>query len=153
MTEIRFYHLQTKSLEQALPELLTKALAGGRRILVRCPDKSAAEALNEQLWTFRADAFLPHGTAKDGFADRQPVYLSDPDSDKEGGNPNGADVLIFAGGGDDSDIADFTLCCDVFNGSDETALATARARWKNWSAAGHEVTYWQQTEKGWEKKA
>jgi DNA polymerase-3 subunit chi len=29
----------------------------------------------------------------------------------------------------------------------------ARAHWKTWKEAGHEVTYWQQTDKGWEKKA
>jgi DNA polymerase-3 subunit chi len=148
MTEIRFYHLQTRSIDQALPDLLTKALTAGHRVLVRCADKAAADSLNEQLWTFRPDAFLPHGTAKDGFPERQPVYLSDA-----GGNPNNANVLIFAGGTEDSDIGDFTLCCDIFDGRDETALTQARARWKSWSAAGHDVTYWQQTEKGWEKKA
>ncbi len=148
MTDIRFYHLQTKSIDQALPELLTKALAAGHRVLVRCADKTAVETLNDQLWTFRPDSFLPHGSAKDGHAARQPVYLTESDD-----NPNNANVLILAGGSAADDPAPFALCCDVFDGRDESALAAARARWKAWSAAGHAVTYWQQTEKGWEKKA
>ena len=42
----------------------------------------------------------------------------------------------------------------MFDGRDEDALAEARAKWKAARAAGHAVTYWQQTDTGkWEKKA
>jgi DNA polymerase-3 subunit chi len=40
----------------------------------------------------------------------------------------------------------------MFDGNDEAALAAARARWKAAKEAGHTLTYWQQTEKGWEKR-
>ena len=51
-------------------------------------------------------------------------------------------------------IADFTLCCDFLNGNDDEAVDAGRARWKEYKAAGHAITYWQQTETGgWEQKA
>ena len=54
MTEVRFYHLETKPLEQALPEILTKALEQGRRVVVQVPDKKTAAYLNDKLWKQRA---------------------------------------------------------------------------------------------------
>jgi DNA polymerase-3 subunit chi len=148
MTEVRFYHLRTKRLEQALPEILTKALQGGRRIVVRAPDADAVERLNEQLWTFNADAFLPHGSKTDGFAPDQPVWLTDGDD-----NPNKADVLVLTGGAA-GDPSGFTLCCDMFDGNDEAALAAARTRWKTYKDQGFTVAYWQQNDRGgWDKAA
>ena len=35
---------------------------------------------------------------------------------------------------------------------DPAAVEAARDRWRNAQAAGHSLTYWQQTEAGWEKK-
>jgi DNA polymerase-3 subunit chi len=32
-------------------------------------------------------------------------------------------------------------------------VAAARQRWRQAKEAGHALTYWQQTEKGWEQKA
>jgi DNA polymerase-3 subunit chi len=147
MTEIRFYHLSSKTLEQALPELLTKALSAGHKIIVRAADNRQVENLNELLWTYQPDSFLPHGGAKDGFAARQPVWLTAGDD-----NPNGANVLVLAGGA--GDPSGYTLCCDMFDGQDEQALAAARARWQACKESGHDVTYWQQGDQGgWEKKA
>jgi len=62
MTEIRFYHLQTQTPEAALPQILQKALAGERRIVIRMADDKAVEKLNDLLWTFSASSFLPHGS-------------------------------------------------------------------------------------------
>lgn len=150
MTEVRFYHLTTKTAEQALPEILGKALETGRRAVVRVADEKAAERLCELLWTFRADSFLPHGTKKDGFAADQPVYLTAGDE-----NPNGADMLVLAdiGGAADGAPGGFALCCDLFDGNDPAAVAAARERWKRCREAGCNLTYWRQNERGgWDKK-
>jgi DNA polymerase IIIc chi subunit len=45
----------------------------------------------------------------------------------------------------------------VLDGADsagryEEAVERARGHWKTRKKAGHEVTYWQQTDKGWEQK-
>ena len=50
-------------------------------------------------------------------------------------------------------LADFRRVCDMFDGNDEEAVAAARRRWRDAKTAGHSLTYWQQTEKGWEKRA
>ena len=40
-----------------------------------------------------------------------------------------------------------------FDGGDDNAVAAARRRWAAAKAAGHTLAYWQQGERGWEKKA
>ena len=77
MTEIGFYHLTRSPLEQALPRLLEKVLASGQRAVLRCPDRARMEALDRALWTYGKDSFLPHGTRADGFAEAQPIFLTD----------------------------------------------------------------------------
>jgi len=148
MTEIRFYHMRQKQLDQALPEILTKALAGGYRIVIRAGDETQAERLNDLLWTYRPDSFLPHGMQKDGYAEDQPVWITSQDE-----NPNGADVLILTSGSTTINKGDFKLCCEMFDGRDAEMVKSARERWKLYQEQGFDITYWQQNDKGgWEKK-
>ena len=149
MTEVRFYHLQRKTLEQALPQLLEKTLERGWRAVVMAGSEARVEALNGLLWTYTREGFLPHGTKKDGYAERQPVWLTDSDE-----NPNNANVLFLVDGAESSRIGEFDLCCEVFDGRDDLAVAGARDHWKIRKDSGFDLTYWQQTEGGgWEKKA
>ena len=149
MTEIRFYHLQRITLEQALPMLLERTLERGWKAVVMAGSENRVEALNNMLWTQSREGFLPHGSAKDGFADRQPVWLTEQDE-----NPNGANVLFLIDGAASDRLDDYDLCCEMFDGRDDAAVAGARVHWKTWLEAGHQLTYWQQTERGgWEKKA
>ena len=76
MTEIRFYHLEQRRVDQALPPLLERALEEGRRVLVRASSDEMVAALNERLWTYDDASFLPHGAAGDGDPMTQPS-LSD----------------------------------------------------------------------------
>ena len=149
MTDIAFYHLQRSPLEQVLPRLLEKTLAAGKRAVVLAGSEDRVEALAMALWTYHPDSWLPHGTAKDGEAQYQPIWLSPHDE-----NPNGATFLFLTDGMDSENTANFERCFDLFDGNDDEALAAARARWKARKEAGHTVTYWQQTESGgWERKA
>ena len=148
MSEVRFYHLEQQSLEQVLPALLSKALENGHRILVKTPDDHMAERLNDYLWTYNPNSFLPHGSKKDGHAELQPIWLTSEDE-----NPNDADVLILTGGAASENMNDYQLCCELFDGRNEAAVTEARTRWKTYQEAGHDITYWQQGDKGWEKKS
>ncbi|KAB2854029.1 MAG: hypothetical protein F9K43_30340, partial [Bauldia sp.] len=91
---------------------------------------------------------LPHGTIKDGNAEGQPVWLTAADD-----NPNHATVRFLADGADLPDPAGYARVVMLFDGQDPDAVDRARAAWKTAKAAGHDATYWQQSERGrWEKK-
>lgn len=149
MTEIGFYHLTRLRLDQALPKLLERALAAGHRAVVLAGSAERVEALNAQLWTYEERSWLPHGTAREGFAEDQPIWLSTREE-----NPNGADLLFLVDGVAPDYLATFARAFDLFDGADEEAVAAARRRWAAWKAAGHTLTYWRQNERGgWEKQA
>lgn len=149
MAEFRFYHLTRRTLEQVLPTLLEKTLQRGWRAVVLTASEERAESLTHHLWTWQPDSFLPHGTPRDGNPERQPILLTWDDV-----RPNNADVLFLTEGRESARTTEFTLICDLFDGNDPDAVSSARQRWKKAKAAGHDLTYWQQTERGgWEKKA
>lgn len=145
--EIRFYHLERSLLEDALPLLLQKSLAGGRRAVVRTGSPERTEMLNQHLWTFNPGSFLPHGSSKDGDAALQPVWLTEEEE-----NPNSAEVLFLCDGMSCEKPEAFALICTIFDGNDPELLETARTQWKVWKGTGLSLTYWQQGASGWEKK-
>lgn len=149
MTEIRFYHLTRKTIEEVLPVMLERTVVrDGRRALVVVGSTERVEDINSHLWTYNDRVFLPHGSKADGFPARQPVWLTDCDE-----NPNGAKVLFLADGATSEHVGDFDLVCEIFDGRDKTAVSAARSRWKTYKDGGHALTYWQQTELGaWEQK-
>jgi DNA polymerase-3 subunit chi len=154
MAEIRFYHLTRSRLEEALVRLLQRVLERGDRAVVLAGSGERVEALNAHLWTYEPASFLPHGSAKDGHAAEQPIYLTSSLD-----NPNGARLLMLCDGAD-APTADalaaqgFDLVCELFNGHDEAALATAREHWRLYRDAGQNIAYFQQNEGGgWVEKA
>jgi DNA polymerase-3 subunit chi len=149
VAEIGFYHLTRSPLERALPRLLEKVIAAGKRAVVVAGSAERVEALNGVLWTYEPGSFLPHGSARDGNSAAQPIWLSEADD-----NPNGATVLVLVDGVASARLGEFERCLDMFDGNDPDAVAAARQRWSEAKAAGHALTYWQQTESGgWQAKA
>jgi DNA polymerase III subunit chi len=144
-TEAGFYHLTRSALEPALGRLLERVLDSGLRAVVRAASAERAEALNRALWQFGRDSFLPHGTRADGSAEDQPVFLTDRED-----YPNGATVLVLVDGAE-ADPAGFRRCLYLFDGNDEPAVGRARDLWRRWRERGMALTYWQQTERGWQK--
>jgi DNA polymerase-3 subunit chi len=150
MAELWFYHLERTGLESVLPELLEKTLARGWRARVEVGSAERADALCTQLWTYRDDSFLPHGTVSDGHAGGEPVLIA-----TEGPNLNKADVLFLVDGGalSPARITQFARAILIFDGRDEAAVLAAREQWRTAKAADIPVTYWQQSAGGkWEKK-
>jgi DNA polymerase III subunit chi len=149
MTELLFYHLQGQPLDRVLPTLLERSLERGWRIVVQAASDERVEALDAHLWTYRDDAFLPHGTYRESEAATQPVLLTVHDH-----NPNAANVRFLIDGAPlPADAGSYQRIVLLFDGGDPDAVAQARERWSAAKAAGFEVTYWQPDEQGrWQRK-
>ena len=148
MTEIRFYHLERRRVDQALPTLLERALEESRRVLVRASSEEMVAALNERLWTYDDASFLPHGAAGDGDPMEQPIFLT-----SELDNPNAASMLVQLSGADSSEADDaFDLVVLMFDGRDEAALTQARGEWRRLKDQGGTTSYWRESDEGgWER--
>lgn len=153
--EIWFYHLLDAPLERVLPTLIERALARGWTSIVQATSSERLAIVDELLWTYADDSFVPHGTAQEGDAASQSVYLTcDVD------NPNGAAVRFFIERAQIAPVLigptaqSYQRCLLLFDGGDPDQLADARAQWARLKASGHDLAYFQQGEDGrWQKKA
>lgn len=147
MAEILFYHLERRSLESALPDLLARSLERGWRAVVKVGSDERLQALNAHLWTYDEASFLPHGAAADGHAEEQPIWLTTGDD-----NPNGGQVRFLVDGAEGADFEGYERVVVMFDASDPEALRRAREAWKAVREVG-EATYWRQDQKGrWTKQ-
>ena len=149
MVEVLFYHLTESTLEEALPGLLERSLARGWRAVVQTGTEERRDALDTHLWTFRDDSFLAHATEREAYPQDQPVLLT-----TGADNANGAQIRFLVDGATPPDLLAYQRAVFMFDGHDQLQLEAARGHWKTVKAAGHTVTYWQQTpDKRWERKA
>lgn len=146
--EIFFYHLEQSRLEKVIPQLLEKTLERGWKAVIETVSPERAEALDETLWTYRDDSFLPHSVASgETGAEDQIVITNSAD------NPNSADVRFYVDRAVPSGAGDYVRLVYLFDGHDPDAVVEARQAWKALTE-GNQVTYWQQDGQGrWDKKA
>jgi DNA polymerase-3 subunit chi len=135
---VDFYHLTASPLERVLPSICEKLLAGGQRLLVVAQEELLVR-LDEQLWTYGRDTFLPHGRER---PESQPVLLSanvEP--------ANGARNVALADGVWREEAIGFERAFYFF---DSSALGPARAAWRTLTAReGVESRYWKQVDGKW----
>ena len=149
--EYWFYHLERSSLAEALPPLLEKARAREWRVFVRTGSEARLAELDDALWTYRDEAFLPHGRADAGDADRQPILLADADD----AAADAAELIVLTDGAPaPQSMARASRCVVMFDAGDEEAVHAARQTWKSLKSAGAALSYWRQTpDGGWKEVA
>ena len=147
--DILFYHLTETRVEDALPPLLEKSVERNWRVAVQTIDAERSAFLDNHLWTWRSESFLPHGQAGEPFEAEQPILIVN-----DGRNANHADVRFLVDGAEPPDLSAYQRVVFMFDGHDEAQLTQARGQWKKLKGEGHSLSYWQQNQDGrWEKKA
>jgi DNA polymerase III subunit chi len=72
VTDILFYHLQSRSLEAVLPQLVEKSLGKAWRVVVQVTTRERLAALDERLWSFDETSFLPMRPTRTAIPPRSP---------------------------------------------------------------------------------
>lgn len=146
MPEIAFYHLTRRPLDRVLPSLIETSLARGWRVAVQAATDRRLAELDAHLWSYKPEAFLPHGTKKDGAPQEQPVYLTIDDD-----NPNSADVRFFLEGARAAPVLADPLSAPKERAVilfEEADREPAREQWKELLSSGQKLAYWQENEDG-----
>jgi DNA polymerase-3 subunit chi len=92
MTRVDFYRLADGDPLQAVCRVVSKAYTAGYRVRLFASDEAHLADLDQRLWTFRQNAFVPHAR-RDRVDTRfpEPVVLADDCAD-----PGSAEVLVCA---------------------------------------------------------
>ena len=134
---VDFYHLTASPLERVLPSIAEKVLAGGGRLLV-VAEASLLGRLDEQLWSYSKDSFLPHGRER---PESQPILLSESPEPA-----NGAANIALADGRWRDEALGFERAFYFF---DNDGRDSAREAWRGLKAKPEvEARYWKQDERG-----
>jgi DNA polymerase-3 subunit chi len=112
-------------------ELARKAFESGQSTLVLVRSFEQAEQLDEKLWDFDENAFVPHQIAGDDDDAITPVLIVPPGSD----TPDRALVINLR---DDCAPGLFERVLEVVPAEEEQRTGS-RARWKTYQHAGFEV--------------
>ena len=145
--QVDFYHLTRAPLERVLPSVAQKILDGGGRLLIVAENEDARAKLDQLLWRFSAESFLPHAQAGMGDDAVQPVLIAETTE-----AANSARNIALA----DGVWRDEALTFDrAFHFFDADRIAEARTAWKALADKPDIVrNYWKQDEAGkWEKAA
>lgn len=146
--QVDFYHLTQLPLERALPRIAERVVEAGGRLLIVASEASQRARLDQLLWTYAPDSFLPHGQAGGPDDDRQPILIAGEAEQAA----NGARNIALA----DGIWREAALGFDrAFHFFDEDRIAEARAAWKDLAGReGVERNYWKQNAQGrWGKAA
>ncbi len=138
---VDFYQLGDLTVEQVLPRICERVLGEGGRMLVVAPPP-LLKLLDERLWTYAAESFLPHGPSTGDRAAEQPVLLS-PDVSAA----NGATNVAIADGEWRSEALGFARTFYFFGAE---RLDDARSAWRSLAGQeGAERRYWRHEQGRW----
>ena len=145
--QVDFYHLTKLPLERALPQVAEKVLATGGRLIIVAGEEGQRARLDQLLWSYAPESFLPHGQAGGEDDVRQPVLIADTAA-----AANGARNIALADGIWREEALGFDRAFHFF---DEERIAEARVAWKGLADRdGIDRNYWKQNDAGrWEKAA
>ncbi|MFC0267279.1 DNA polymerase III subunit chi [Kushneria aurantia] len=137
MTRIDFYVLSATTAEARLDfacRLAETIYRKGYRLHLHCEDEAMAAGLDDRLWTFRHDAFVPHVRLDDQRLPPAPVTLGWQDA----APPPGIEALLNL----HPDIPDwfsrFPRVAEIIS-QQQTVLSAKRACWQAYRERGYEV--------------
>ena len=148
--QVSFYQITQGTIEQTLFKLLSKIYSLGKRVVVVADSEERVEHLNTSLWTQGHGSFLPHGSARDGSAADQPIWLT---SFYE--NPNQASVLVSlystfsAERIEENNKKGIERGLVLFAPSDIAQYQAAQHAWRHAQEQNWNTTLWLQTPTGW----
>jgi DNA polymerase III subunit chi len=137
MPKIDFYILPESGAAAELQfacRLIEKAYKQKHRVYIHTETKVMAHQLDEMLWTFRDDSFLPHHLYGEGPDPAPPIQIGfDAVPEKH------RDILINLSNQTPSFYAQFQRLLEIV-AHDSTAQEAARERYRQYRAQHYEIT-------------
>ena len=128
--------------------LVERSLEQGWRVEVRGTRPAVLAKLDDHLWTYGEESFIPHALAGQNGSDAAQVILTDQPL-------SGYDCILCVDGAalSTDEVNSAQRACLIFNGHDDRALTHARDQWKSLTDAGCSAKYWSEESGKWELKA
>ena len=134
---VDFYILNAPAEQERLRtacRLAEKAWQKGHRVFIHTESTQTAKQIDDMLWTYRQDSFVPHALLRERqeveAEDREPVLVGDGTEE-----PAELDVLINLGESVPSFAARSTRVAEIVSGED-SARRAGRTRYRDYRERG-----------------
>ena len=132
MTQVDFYVLPkdgSLTLAQAVGRIAEKAVGKGHQVFIQATDEAEAVNVQQGLWTFKAQSFLPSALLTSH--DREPVVIgwAEPGLEYD-------DVLLNVSGAVPGYFSRFRRLAEIVT-QDEAKLAASRDAWRFYRDRGY----------------
>ncbi len=134
MTQVDFYILESQAQGdryQLACRIVDKAWKQGRRVYLHTNSEAESRRIDQLLWTYQEESFLPHGLLKDSAPDTNPVLIG---HDEEAGSEH--DVLINLATHVPSFFSRFERVAELVD-NDPTVRTEGRGRYKLYRDRGY----------------
>ena len=137
MTEITFVEVNASRIELRACEIAGENHARGRRVQILAVDQEQAERLDDLLWTFKPESFIPHGLWV-GSPDEpeQPVVITTKRDAVEG-----MDCLLMMGYSEVDLVSRFSHAVHLVVPDNQERLESSRRYWTLLKDAGFSLTH------------
>ncbi len=141
--DYNFYLSGETSFENTIARLVDKICSLGKRTIVYCEDASFLSVLDDVMWTFSTNSFIPHAKDDSQYANEQIVLLT-----QKAENINNANILMLVNsfGLDLWHVNNFERIILIFQ---EKFKKNAELCFSDLKKNEQNVNYWEQTPKGW----
>ena len=141
-----FYNASHRDVVADIAWLTENIFKKNNRIIIFCTDQETAELVDEFLWSYRDDSFIPHSLKKYGEASHNPILVT-TDLD-EGYDHN---VLLAFNGVliKKNDWQRFAKIYYFFDDQDIKEKENARSMWKIFSSLDVDCKYWINEKNKW----
>lgn len=133
MTQIDFYLLSQADKEGFVCRLVEKIYLLNKRAHLHTHSEQSAQQLNNRLWQFRDDSFIPHGLYDPETAEENPITIG---FDAEPSHP--VDVLLNLTNEVPRFFSRFDRLAEIVASSEEEK-AKARERFRFYKERGYEI--------------
>lgn len=136
MTCADFHEIRGPRWDLALCRQVQAAWEAGERVYVWADSEADARRLDELLWTFRDDAFVPHELWQGEPALDTPVAVG-----WRSGNPNRAGCVVLARDASPAEVEGFQRVVDFAPVDLPDRIGAARNRYRAFREAGLAVSF------------
>ncbi len=134
-TKIIFIDTEKYGKDKSLALATEKFYNLGEKILILTSSKERGEFLDDFLWTFKQQSFLPHTFSEEIVKD-EPIVITIAEK-----NLNGANVLILDAPVSTDFMKEFSYVVDFADRTTSSSLQESRKRFKKYKDTGLHVSY------------
>ena len=139
LEKVFFYNSSQRDICADIAWLTEKLYLKKSRIVIFCTDQETVEVIDDFLWGYREDGFIPHSLQKKGENSVYPILITT--SIDNGYDHN---VLLALNGAliRERDWHGFAKIYYFFDDQDSKEKENARSMWKSFSSFKVECKYW-----------